>query len=73
MKTNFAFDKIKDAAKTVFDRVAKAADQETDPDLMIFDGLKNEDFDEIIKAYGIEPTINYIQKMAFKKATKSRR
>lgn len=70
MNTVTAFDKMNHAAKTVFDRVAKSANRETDPDLMVYDSLKSEDFDGILKEYGVENTLSYVRSMEFKRLTK---
>lgn len=72
MKTNGAFDKMSNAARTVFDRVAKSANREVDPDLMIYEELKPEDFDEIMKTYGVENTVDYVKSMEYKRLTKKR-
>jgi len=69
MKINSVYDNVRNAAKTAFDRVAKASDMETDPDLLIYEGLKPDDFDVIMESYGVENMLKYIKAMEFRKAT----
>jgi hypothetical protein len=61
------FDRMQAATKKAFDRVGKATNVETDPDLALYGTLKPEHFTELMKTYGEEPIVNYIKDMEAKR------
>ena len=61
------FDLYKRATSAAFDRVARAVDVPVDPDLLIFERLTPELFDQIKAKYGEEALMDYIKTMENKR------
>lgn len=69
MNTNFLTNRLRAAAKSALDNVAKISGQNNDPNLRIYGLLQPEDFNEIVKKFGPDRTTDYIQAMETKKMT----
>ncbi len=64
-------DILKDAAKIGLDNVVSVAGGETDKELMTYNKLQPEHFEEIAKKYGFDKTVEYIKKMEAKRLMKN--
>jgi hypothetical protein len=51
------------ATKKAFERVGRAGNVESDPDLALYGTLKPQHFTELMKTYGEQPIIDYIRDM----------
>lgn len=67
MNTNFLTNKLRQAAHTALNNVAQVSQRENDPSLRIYQSLQPEDFNAIVKQYGMNNTVQYIQAMETKK------
>lgn len=59
--------KMQAATKKAFQRVGRVGNVESDPDLALYGTLKPQDFTELMKVYGEDDVIRYIQDMESKK------
>lgn len=61
------FSVMNNATKKAFQKVGGAMGQEKDNDLRIYNSLKPEHFTELMKDYGEDNVIQYIQNMELKR------
>ena len=61
------FAMVQRATKKAFHRVGSVMNVEPDPDLKMYNSLKPEHFQELMKVYGESPIIEYIREMEGKR------
>lgn len=65
-----AVDRARSAASVAINRNRRIANRETDPDLLMFEQMGEQDFDKITALYGEEATLRYIKTMESRKMNK---
>ncbi len=61
------------ATKKAFERVGRAGNVESDPDLALYGTLKPQHFTELMKVYGEDAIIGYIKDMESKRIMNGRK
>jgi hypothetical protein len=59
--------RMRSATKKAFQRVGRVGNVESDPDLALYGTLKPQHFVELMKVYGEDKIVGYIQEMEAKK------
>jgi hypothetical protein len=67
MIQNKLFPRLKAATKLAFNRVQRVGGVESDPDMALYNTLKPQHFVELMKDYGEEQIVGYIQDMETKR------
>ena len=67
-----ATDELKQAFRTAASDIKDAVGMEKDPDVALYDRMTERDIARMADAYGLDNTIDYIQDMAFRKATRGK-
>lgn len=73
MNTNFITDKLRSATKTALDKVGKISGVENDANMRIYQSLQPDDFNAIMKKFGVDETMKYIQAMESKRMINGRK